>query len=50
MKKHVGDLTVTRGNKHRFLGMNITINENKNVEIKIKEQLQEAVDMLTLIR
>ena len=30
MKTHFGDLTVTRGNKHRFLGMNITINE-KNV-------------------
>ena len=24
MKSHFGDLTVTRGNKHRFLGMNIT--------------------------
>ena len=29
-KTHFGDLTVTRGNKHRFLGMNLTINE-KNV-------------------
>ena len=27
MKKHFGDLTVTRGNEHRFLGMNIKINK-----------------------
>ena len=25
MKTHFGDLTVTRGNKHRFLAMNITL-------------------------
>ena len=29
MKKHVGDLTVTRGNKHRFLGMNVTMRSQK---------------------
>ena len=45
MKSHFGELTVTRGKKHRFLGMNITINEDKNIEIEMKDQLQEAVDM-----
>ena len=44
MKSHFGELTVTRGKKHRFLGMNITINEDKNIEIEMKDQLQEAVD------
>ena len=45
MKTHFGELTVTRGKKHRFLGMNITINEDKNIEIEMKDQLQEAVDL-----
>ena len=34
MKVYFGDLTVSRGNKHRFLGMNITIH-NQNV-LKLK--------------
>ena len=45
MKKHFGDLTITRGNKHRFLGMNITINKGKSIEIEMKDQLQETIDM-----
>ena len=45
MKKHFGDLTVTRGNKHRFLGMNITINQKDSIEIEMKDQLQDAIDM-----
>ena len=45
MKKHFGDLTVTRGKKHRFLGMNIEINKDRNIEIEMKEQLQEVIDM-----
>ena len=32
MKSHFGELTVTRGKKHRFLGMNIEIN---NHQIKV---------------
>ena len=37
MKKYFGNITVIRGSKHRFLGMNITINKNKSIEIKINE-------------
>ena len=48
MKKHFGDLTITRGNKHRFLGMNITINQDKSIEIEMKDQLQEAIGMFNL--
>ena len=47
MKKHFGNITVTRGNKHRFLGMNITINKDKNIEIDMREQLQEVLDMFS---
>ena len=48
MKKHFGDLTTTRGSKHHFLGMNITINPKKNIEIEMKFQLQEVIDMFVL--
>ena len=43
MKGHFGDLTVTRGKAHTFLGMNTLINYEKNIEIEMKEQLKEAV-------
>ena len=45
MKSHFGELTVTRGKKHRFLGMNIEINKDRNIEIEMKDQLLEAVHM-----
>ena len=45
MKTHFGDLTVTRGNKHRFLGMNITLHPKQKIEIEMKDQLQEAIDI-----
>ena len=43
-KHHFGDLTITTGNKHRFLGVNITMHPKKNIEIEMKDQLQEAID------
>ena len=36
MGNHFGELTITRGNKHRFLGMNLTVNKNKSIEIEMK--------------
>ena len=48
VKKHFGDITTTRGSKHHFLGMNITINPNENIEIEMKSQLQEVIDMFVL--
>ena len=39
LKKHFGELVVTRGNKHTFLGKNIIITEKKKVEIDMKEQI-----------
>lgn len=48
MKKYFGDLTVTRGNEHRFLGMNIAINEKDSIVIEMKDQLQETIDMFVL--
>ena len=35
---------VTRGKNHTFLGMNISITEDKNVEIEMKEKFLEAIE------
>ena len=32
-KSHFGELTITRGKKHVFLGMNIEINKDKNMQM-----------------
>ena len=48
MKGHFGELTVTRGNKHRFLGMNITINKNRHIEVEMKEQLENVIKSFNL--
>ena len=48
MKSHFGDLTLTRDNKHRLLGMNIIITDKNIVEIEMRDQLKEVIDMFTL--
>ena len=40
---HFGDLSVTRGTKFDFLGMNVEIKERR-VHINMKEQVQEAIE------
>ena len=45
LKGHFGDLKVVRGTKHTFLGMNIEILKDKKIQIDMREQLQEAIDM-----
>ena len=42
ISKHFGELTVSRGTKHDFLGMNIEIKERK-VFIGMKNQIMEAI-------
>ena len=43
-ENHFGELVVTIGKKHTFLGMNINTIEDKKVDIYIKEQLLEAIE------
>ena len=43
ISEHFRDLTVSRGNTHDFLGMNITI-ENQQVHIEMKDQIGEAIE------
>jgi hypothetical protein len=46
IKKHFGELVISRGNKHDLLGMHMEMNRsNRTVEIEMKDQLQEAIDM-----
>ena len=46
IKGHFGDLVISRGNEHEFLGMKITINTNtKDITIDMRGQIQEAFDM-----
>ena len=44
LKIHFGELTVTRGNKHTFLGMNITMRDDGKFEIDQKEHILEAIE------
>ena len=45
LKGHFGELTVSRGKKHNFLGMNIELNDNKSISIEMRDQLNETVNM-----
>ena len=44
IKKYFGEITISRGKKHDFLGMNITLRDDGKFEIEMKNQIQEAID------
>ena len=43
-KKHFGELTVVRGNKHAFLVINIQIKDN-TIQVDMVEQLEECIEI-----
>eukprot|EP00957_Ditylum_brightwellii_P146507 11154368-Ditylum_brightwellii.AAC.1 len=45
MESHFRKPAITRGKKHLFLSMHINIIDDKKIEILMKDQLQEAIDM-----
>ena len=45
IKEQFGDITVDRGKKHTFLGMNIKLRDDKKIEIEMVNQLQECIDL-----
>ena len=47
MKNHFGEFNVTRGAEHSVLGINIRIRKDKKIEIEMKDQFTEAVNMFT---
>ena len=44
LKKQFGELTVETGKKLSFLGMNITMRDDRKIEIEMKDQIREALD------
>jgi hypothetical protein len=44
IEKKFGNMTITRGKEHTFLGMNITFNEDRTVSIGMREYIQEAIN------
>ena len=34
MKKYFGELTIIEGNRHSFLGMDITITKDRNIKMR----------------
>ena len=44
IKRYFGDITITRGKEHKFLGMNIKLRDDKKIEIDVSHHLQEAID------
>ena len=46
LKCHFGELTVTEGKKFDFLRMNITIRDDKKIEIEMKDQINEAINWI----
>ena len=44
IEERFGELTVQRGRKFVFLGMNIEITEGGSVKIETKEYIQECID------
>ena len=45
MTEKFGDLKVTRGKKHAFLGVNFEFTEDGRLGIDMVEQCQEAIDI-----
>ena len=46
LTKYFGELSITKGKEHAFLGMNIKIRDDENIEIDMIEQLKEVIAWL----
>ena len=45
VKKHFGEMSIVRGNKHAFLETNIAIKDS-TVQVDMVKQLEECIEML----
>ena len=45
IKKHFGDITISRGKEHEFLGMDIKLRGDGLIEVCMKKQIEEAAKM-----
>ena len=46
MKEYFGNITVTRGKEHQFLGINFKIRDDQKVELHAKDQILGAIKMI----
>ena len=46
MQKEFGNLTITRGKKHQYLGMDIEFCKNNKVAISVFKDINEALEMV----
>ena len=44
IKKEVGEITVSRGNRHTSLGMDLTFNKDRTMSISMKDYLKETIE------
>jgi len=44
LEKKFGKMSVTRGCKHKFLGMNLYFENDHTVTVQMKDHLQESID------
>ena len=44
LKGYFGELTVEKGNRFSFLGMNIHVRKDKKIEIEMEKHIEEALD------
>ena len=44
ISEHFGELTITKGEEHKFLGMSVNIWKDKKIEISMKDQILEAFE------
>jgi ABC-type proline/glycine betaine transport system permease subunit len=45
IKTHFGDLVVSRGKEHTFLGMNLTFKDDGSLTIEMKKYIEEAIEL-----
>ena len=44
LKVHFGDIVITRGKKHSFLGMHIEIIKERKIDIDTEEIFEEVIE------
>ena len=44
LEKQFRKMTVTRGKRHTYLGMNINFNDDGNISIEMKDYLKKSID------
>ena len=49
MIKEFGEMEITTGKRHSFLGMELTINDNKTILVDMREQVRDVIRLYEAI-